>query len=152
MLHAYLVRYRISDFLNYWRTLSTYLWNITTTAITTTIIMMMITTTTNKQRWQQQQLRRVRLSACSLTLKVKLILPTFSWASYVFPPFRLIPFVTILCKCCSHSCWYCCISRSTLVIPNTCHKNFICDASSLCFSFLQHPGFTTKFHSRPFWL
>jgi hypothetical protein len=49
----------------------------------------------NKQR--RQQIRKVRLIACTLTLKVKLILPTFPQASYVSPTFRLIPFLPILC-------------------------------------------------------
>ena len=60
-------------------------------------------------------------------------------------------FVTILCSCCSQFFWYCFISftmlcapvfclihwffsLSSIVIPSTCHKNFICAASKRCFS------------------
>jgi len=56
-----------------------------------------------------------------------------------------IPFVSILCMCCSHFSWYCfisfpifsapvfplihCFFLSGFVIPRRCLKNFICAAS-----------------------
>jgi len=73
-----------------------------------------------------------------------------------------ILFVSILCTCCSHFSWYCFISftifcapvfsliywffsLSNFVIPSKCLKIFICAASERCSSFLQYPGFTSKF-------
>jgi len=62
-----------------------------------------------------------------------------------------IPFLSILCMCCSHFFWYCFISftifcapvfslihwffsLSNFVIPSKCLKNFICAASKRCSS------------------
>jgi hypothetical protein len=97
----------------------------------------------------------VKCGASSLTLRVKLFPPAFLRASYFLPPFGLycsvclgILLVSILCKCCSHSCWQCPTSRtqfcttsfsqrdwflspSNLLIPTRRLKYSICDAFSL---------------------
>jgi hypothetical protein len=71
------------------------------------------------------------------------------------------PVLSLLFKCCSHFCWYQCISRTmfctpslslmdwflsqcNLIIHNGCLKTLIGDASRFC-SCPQHPGFTTEF-------
>ena len=101
-----------------------------------------------------RELWTVRRSAWSLTLKVK------SFHLFLGRPMFLFPFilyfsacfdilsVAILSTCCSHSRWYCFISKtmfcipsfslknrflsmSNLVIHNKCIKNSICAASSL---------------------
>jgi len=69
------------------------------------------------------ELRRVGHSACSFTVKVKLVPPSFPWASYISPPFRFIlqymlgyP-VFLHSLCCSHSCWYCSIFQTMVCTP-----------------------------------
>ena len=50
---------------------------------------------------------------------------TFPLTSYISPPFRFILqcllgilFVSILCECCRHLCWYCSVSQTVFCTPS----------------------------------
>lgn len=104
------------------------------------------------------ELYGVKCGSCSLTLRVKLIPPSFPRASHFLSHFSLhfsfclgILLVSIMCKCCSHSCWQSPTSRtlfcttsfsltdwfhsaSNLLILTRRLKHSICGTSSLCSS------------------
>ena len=77
-------------------------------------------------------------SCLFLNPKVKLVFPSFLWCLVFLLPFALyfsacllIPFMSILCKCCRHFHWYGCISRTVFCSPSLSLMDWFLSPSNL---------------------